>query len=167
MACGTGYWTQHLAKTAARLVATDSTAEPLAFARLRPGTGEVTFLQADAYALPVGLGELGAAFAGLWFSHVPIAAQAAFLASLHARLRAGARVILIDNNEAQLRDFPITETDADGNTWQQRALPDGSSHRVLKNFPTEAAMRALLAPMARSFHFQQLGNFWLCEYELA
>ena len=42
VACGTGYWTQHLAKTAARLVATDGTAEPLAFARLRPGTGEVT-----------------------------------------------------------------------------------------------------------------------------
>ena len=66
--------------------------EPLAFARLR--AGQVTFLQADA--MPAGLGELAAAFAGLWSSHVPIAPRRRFLITC-ARLRAGAQVILIDN----------------------------------------------------------------------
>ena len=36
VACGTGYWTQHLAKTAARLVALDAAPEPLGFTKLRP-----------------------------------------------------------------------------------------------------------------------------------
>lgn len=35
VACGTGYWTRHIAPLARRMVATDGTAEPLEFARLR------------------------------------------------------------------------------------------------------------------------------------
>lgn len=167
VACGTGYWTQHLAPVVARLVATDLTAEPLAFARLRPQVEQVSFRQLDAYALPDDLGRFDGAFAGLWFSHVPIASRGAFLASLHARLKPGARVVFIDNNAVQLRDFPITETDAQGNTYQHRPLRDGSTHRVLKNFPTEAEMLALVADVAVHAAWRDLDNFWCFEYELA
>ncbi len=166
VACGTGWWTQHIAPVARRHVATDITAEPLALARQRPGVDRVEFVLADAYALPPSLGEFDAAFAGLWFSHVPRRAQQPFLHSLHARLRPGARVLWLDNNEAQLNDFPIVETDADGNTFQQRTLPDGSQHRVLKNFPTGAELGTLLAPVAEAVDFRMLENFWLCEYRL-
>lgn len=165
VACGTGFWTQTLAPVAQRLVATDYTAEPLAFARLRPGTEAVQFEQADAYALPHALGRFDAAFAGLWFSHVPMEARGAFLASLHARLRPGARVLWIDNHERQCQDFPIAETDAAGNTYQHRALRDGSIHRVLKNFPGETELRALVAGQARHMRYERLDNFWLFEYE--
>lgn len=166
VACGTGYWTQHIASTAAKLVATDGTAEPLEFARLRPGTENVDFQQADAYALLAELGMFNAAFAGLWFSHVPCKARIQFLKSLHARLLPGARVLFIDNGLVQQKDFPIAETDAEGNTYQLRQLRDGSIHRVLKNFPTEDEMQLLLTPYAKRFAYQQLDNFWLCEYEL-
>lgn len=90
VACGTGYWTQRVAATARRVVATDATAEPLEFARIRPGNNEVRFELADAYALPVSLGMFNAAFAGLWFSHVPIRRRNQFFSSLHRRLRPGA-----------------------------------------------------------------------------
>lgn len=166
VACGTGYWTHHIAPRVAAMTATDGTAEPLDFARQRPGVGSVVFRQVDAYALPDDLGTFDAAFAGLWLSHVPVQARAAFLRGLHARLAPGARVLLIDNNEVQLRDFPIAETDAHGNTYQHRTLRDGSVHRVLKNFPGEAELRELLAPMARNVRWQNLQNFWLLDYEL-
>lgn len=167
VACGTGYWTQHIAPSAPRMVATDAIPEPLAFARLRPGTQHVSFAQADAYALPESLGSFDGAFAGLWFSHVPIGARQAFLANLHARLDPGARVLFIDNGLVQLQDFPIAETDADGNTFQHRTLRDGSVHRVLKNFPVASELHALLQPCARRVEFSELQNFWLLEYELA
>lgn len=167
VACGTGYWTQHIAKTATRMVATDAIAEPLEFARLRPGTEGVLYREADAYALPADLGEFDGAFAGLWFSHIPIAARLPFLRGLNARLQAGARVILLDNSEVQRRDFPIVETDGDGNTYQSRTLRDGRTHRVLKNFPTESELRDLVVPMASALEFRALDNFWLLEYELA
>ena len=166
VACGTGFWTQDLAPVARRMTSTDYTAEPLAFARLRPGVEAVQFEQADAYALPPSLGQFDAAFAGLWFSHVPVEARSVFLDSLHARLRPGARVLWIDNHEQQCQDFPIAETDALGNTYQHRPLRDGSVHRVLKNFPGQAELQALVAGQARHTRYQRLDNFWLFEYEL-
>jgi demethylmenaquinone methyltransferase/2-methoxy-6-polyprenyl-1,4-benzoquinol methylase len=172
VACGTGYWTQHIAPVAARMVATDGTAEPLEFARLRPAASQVTFLQADAYDLPSTLGTFDAVFAGLWFSHVPIQAREVFLNRLHGHLQPGSRVVFIDNGPVQLRDFPIAETDADGNTYQLRALRDGTVHRVLKNFPSEAELRALLASKkmrvsAATVNYRALENFWLLEYEIS
>lgn len=164
LACGTGYWTQHIATSTKRVVATDGTAEPLGFARLRPGAESVVFRQADAYALPLDLGSFDAAFAGLWFSHVPKEARVVFLQGLHRILKPGARVILLDNNEVQLRDYPLVETDAAGNTFQKRPLRDGSVHRVLKNFPTEAELIALLSPLAEQIEFTNLDNFWMVEY---
>ena len=166
IACGTGYWTQYIAPSTLGLVATDGTAEPLDFARVRPGTSNVSFIQADAYALPSNLGKFDGAFAGLWFSHVPINSRLAFLRSLHARLLAGARVLLIDNGTIQLQDFPIGETDPDGNTYQHRTLRDGSTHKVLKNFPTESELRSLFEPFALNVIYRQLQNFWLLEYTL-
>jgi demethylmenaquinone methyltransferase/2-methoxy-6-polyprenyl-1,4-benzoquinol methylase len=167
VACGTGYWTQHIAPAALRVVATDAVGEPLEFARQRPGTANVAFLQADAYALREELGLFDAAFAGLWLSHVPIGARRAFLGSLHARLEPGARVLFFDNGLGQLRDFPITETDAEGNTYQRRTLRDGATHRVLKNFPSEAELRALLEPFATRIEFRELQNYWLLEYDFS
>ncbi len=167
VACGTGYWTQHIAPRAAAMVATDGTAQPLDCAQQRPGVGNVTFRQVDAYVLGDNLGTFDAAFAGLWFSHVPVQARTAFLQGLHARLAPGARVLFIDNNEVQCRDFPITERDEAGNTYQHRQLRDGSVHRVLKNVPSEQALQELLASCACRLHWRNLQDFWLLEYELA
>jgi ubiquinone/menaquinone biosynthesis C-methylase UbiE len=167
VACGTGYWTQHIAPAARRVVATDGTLEPLEFARLRPGTANVSFVHADAYTLAQSLGSFDAAFAGLWFSHVPIGSRATFLLGLHSRLLPGARVVLVDNGRVQLQDFPIAEADADGNTYQHRKLRDGSIHRVLKNFPSEQELRSLIQPAARRLAYRHLQNFWILEYELS
>lgn len=167
LACGTGYWTPGIAARALSVVATDANEEPMAFARLRPGAQNVHFRQADVYALPDDLGRFDAAFAGLWFSHVPIEARVDFLRGLHRHLLPGARVLLLDNTALQCRELPIAETDALGNTYQHRPLPEGSVHRVLKNFPDEAELRALLAPMADAVQFISRAHFWLLEYQLA
>jgi len=167
VACGTGYWTQHIARTAARLVATDAGPEPMEFARLRPRADRVAFRLEDAYRLPADLGSFDAAFAGLWFSHVPVERQGEFIRSLHARLLPGARVIFIDNSTVQLRDWPIAEADAYGNTYQQRQTRDGNTHRVLKNFPTEDQLKELLRADGSEISFRELENFWMLEYRMA
>ncbi len=166
VACGTGFWTQHIARTARRVAATDWTAEPLEFARLRPHTECVSYLQADAYDLPASLGHFNAAFAGLWFSHVPIEARARFFSSLHSRLTDGAHVFLLDNSDVQRRDFPIEAKDAWGNNFQLRTLRDGSTHRVLKNFPSQQELDACVADVGHPLAFRQLQNFWLFEYQI-
>lgn len=166
VACGTGYWTQVLAPVVHAMVSTDLTPEPLRIATAREGTGKVRFQLADAYALPESLGRFDGAFAGLWFSHVPVRKRVTFLQGLHRLLLPGARVVLIDNSIAQCREHPIVERDADGNTWQHRPLRDGSVHRVLKNFPSRAELEAAAGPVATSCVFQELENFWFFEYEI-
>jgi len=164
VACGTGYWTPNIAKVASSVVATDALTEPVEFARLRPGNEHVRFRQVDAYALPADLGRFDAGFAGLWLSHVPVSRRAEFLTSLHACLLPGASVVLIDNSEVQCIELPIVERDADGNTYQHRPLRDGSLHRVLKNFPTEAELTSMIRGHGKHPRYELLSNFWLFEY---
>ena len=167
VACGTGYWTQHIAPAAAAMTATDAIAEPLALAKGRPGVEAVRFALADAYYLPASLGRFDAAFAGLWLSHVPIGRRRAFLASLHRLLRPGARVVLLDNGEIQCVELPIAERDAQGNTYQHRRLKDGTTHRVLKNFPAADELREMIAGVGLRPEYRSLQNFWLFSYETA
>ena len=167
IACGTGYWTTLVAARAASIVATDMADEPMAIARSKAyPPGRVRFEKADAYDLPAALGRFDGALAMFWWSHIPLKQVGRFLASLHARLEPGARVVLFDNLYIDGSSTPIAERDAEGNTYQLRALADGSENRVLKNFPSEKDLRAALAPHAARFTYRALEYYWLLEYEL-
>lgn len=166
VATGTGFWLPQATADAASWLGTDLNPEVLAVAREKPlDFSRVRFELADAYALAgtVGAGPFDAAFAGLWFSHVPVSRRAAWLAQLCACLQPGARVVLIDNRYVDGDSTPITRVDEEGNGFQQRQLSDGSTHEVLKNFPTAAEFEALLA--GRRFEFRELDYFWTLVFE--
>jgi SAM-dependent methyltransferase len=168
IACGTGYWTQLAARTASSIVATDAAEEPMRIAQSKDyADRNVRFEVADAYALSPALGRFDGALAIFWWSHIPLSRIGAFLASLHARLEPGARVVLMDNTYIDGSSTPIAERDAEGNTYQLRTLADGSEHRVLKNFPGEKGLRASLSGYSRSFSYEALEYYWLAEYETA
>ena len=163
VACGTGYWTTLIARSAASVVATDAAEEPMALARAKDyPPGRVRFAHADAYALGSDLGRFDAALAVFWWSHVPLSRIGKFVASLHSRLEPGACVVLVDNLYVSASSTPIAERDAEGNSYQLRRLADGSETRVLKNFPTEAQLRAHLPLQS----YQALEYYWVAEYAL-
>lgn len=162
VACGTGYWTKVICEAATSVTATDLAEEPMNIARAKPyPKNNVVFAQADAYALPAGLGSFDAALAAFWWSHVPRQRFDEFLGSLHARLEPGARVLLLDNLYVEGNSTPVVESDADGNTYQLRMLADGSRFRVLKNYPSKDELRKVLG---RQVHFRALRYYWLAEY---
>src|SRR6185295_94496 len=98
VACGTGYWTQFLARTAQSVLALDASTETLALAAAKDLPAQRVALRvADAYDLADELGSFDGAFAGFWWSHVPARDQARFLASLDRRLLPGASVVFLDN----------------------------------------------------------------------
>ncbi|HEY5168409.1 MAG TPA: methyltransferase domain-containing protein [Thermoleophilia bacterium] len=165
IACGTGYWTQSVASVAAKVVALDAAPETLALARSRPANAAVRFLVADAYRLPGGLGRFDAALAAFWFSHVPLARRREFLRSLASVLTPGARAVLVDNRYVEGSSTPLCDRDADGNSYQLRRLADGSSHRVLKNFPTEAELRSAVADVGERFRFTAFDYYWAVEFD--
>jgi SAM-dependent methyltransferase len=165
VACGTGYWTQYIARTARSICATDLAEETLAVARRKGLSADrVTFSVADAMDLPASLGTFESAFCGFWWSHVPRACIDAFLISLHARLAPGATVLLLDNLNVEGSSTPISRQSADGDTYQIRHLSDGSRHEVLKNFPAESELRARLGARAADVKYTSYGYYWLLEY---
>jgi demethylmenaquinone methyltransferase/2-methoxy-6-polyprenyl-1,4-benzoquinol methylase len=164
VACGTGYWTQFISKVAANVLALDAAPETLAIARSRIFNENVTFLLADAYALPSHRELFDAAFAGFWFSHIPKSRRHEFFTGLSACLRPGARVVLLDNRYVEGSSTPISDRDDDGNTFQTRRLADGSSHRVLKNFPSEAELQDAVAGLGENCSFTSWQYYWAFEY---
>ena len=167
VACGTGYWTQILASATSELVAVDASVEVLHMARARVRSPGVSFVLGDAYRLPMASRRFEAAFAGFWFSHVPLARIQEFLGSLHRALMPGAKVVLLDNRFVAGSSTPIAEQDGEGNSYQLRRLENGSVHRVLKNFPTELELRQAVAGSAGEIRFHAWQYFWALEYVVA
>ena len=167
VACGTGYWTRFIAPVARHVLAIDASDETLQIARRRVDASRVDFEIGDAYALPRRPGVFSAAFAGFWFSHVPLARQAEFLRGLNAALQPGARVVLLDNLYVPGSSTPIAERDAAGDTYQSRRLDDGSTHRVLKNFPSEAELHALAASgIGAEASYRAWPHYWAFAYRV-
>jgi demethylmenaquinone methyltransferase/2-methoxy-6-polyprenyl-1,4-benzoquinol methylase len=163
VACGTGYWTERISHTAKRIVATDIAEEPMALARSKAYGCPVELRVADAYALDPRLGVFDGAFAGFWWSHVPLSRRAAFLESLHARLAPGAPVVMFDNRYVEGAMHPIAERDDEGNTYQRRQLDDGSENRVLKNFPSPEELARDFGRFP-GYAYTALRYYWLLEY---
>jgi ubiquinone/menaquinone biosynthesis C-methylase UbiE len=167
VACGTGHWTRFLAPAVPSLLGVDAAPETLAIARARVPAPHVAFAVGDAYDLaPLGRRFHGA-FAGFWFSHVPAARRQAFLRGLHAVLEPDASVVLLDNRYVEGSSTPVAERDAAGDAWQLRPLADGSTHRVLKNFPDEAELRAAAdAAGGRAVAVTLWRHFWALAYRV-
>lgn len=164
IACGTAYWTRFFAPTAKQVVALDAASETLQIARHRVRADHVAFLQGDAYRIPSPDVAWSAAFAGFWWSHIPVDRIGEFLGGLGRVLEPGAKVIFLDNRYVVGSSTPIAEQDPAGNTYQIRRLADGSHHRVLKNFPDKAQLLAAVEPYAAASTYHQWEYFWGLEY---
>ena len=166
VACGTGYWTQHIARTAEFILATDLTDETLEVARSKNlPEARVRFARADAFDLPAVAGPFNGAYAGFWWSHLRHSECGPFLESLKKCLSPGATVVLMDNRYVQGNSTPVARTDAEGNTWQARKLLDGSGHEVLKNFPTEAELLERTVAFGTNHRLVELEYYWLFAFD--
>ncbi len=168
VACGTGYWTQHIARTARSVLATDLTEETLAVARAKElPQQKVRYATADAFALPAAEGPFDGAYGGFWWSHLRHSECRPFLESLRPCLAPGAIVVLMDNLYVEGNSTPIARTDAEGNTWQQRKLDSGATHEVLKNYPTEAQLTEAIRGVGAKPRYEALEYYWLFSFEAA
>ena len=167
VACGTGYWTQYLARTARHVHACDINDSVLEIAREKPiAAGRATFFKADAITLQGVPPGSDAAFAGFWWSHVKKSELALFVKELSLKVRPGAVVAILDNSYAEGSSTPISRRDAEGNTYQMRRLANGEQHEVLKNFPSALELTEAVRPVAREAHLESLTYYWLLVFTL-
>lgn len=165
IACGTGYWTQKIAETATKILATDINGPVLDIARSKTYPFDnVQFKQVDLYKIPVQP-SAPSLFGGFIWSHIKLEELPRFTDAMHALVQPGGLVVFMDNRYVEGSSTPIAEQDPNGNTYQRRSLKDGSTHLVLKNFPDQLAMEKTLAGKAQNIQFIQLQYFWICVYQ--
>ena len=162
LACGTGYWSAVIAPAAARVTAIDLNDEVLAIAGTKTYPQDrVEFQRGDCYALPDFGRTHDALFAGFWWSHVPLARLDAFLATATRSVARGALIAFLDNRYVEGSSTAISRRDEEGNSYQQRRLDDGSSHEVLKNFPSEGELIRRASRHGCGANVEQLEHYWL------
>jgi SAM-dependent methyltransferase len=165
LACGTGYWTEVIAPAAKPVLATDINEEVLALARSKPiDPQKVAFRQADSYRLPHFSERFTGGLAAFWWSHIPRSRLREFLEQFHGKLAAGARVVFVDNVYVEGSSTPLSRTDAFGNTYQLRKLEDGSTHEVLKNFPSRDELLAAMDGLAVEAQVLCFQYYWILSY---
>src|SRR5258707_14585011 len=112
VACGTGYWTQFIARTAKKVQACDINEPVLEIAREKPiPKSRVNFFKADAVTLEGVPPGCDAAFAGFWWSHVKKSELAKFVQNLASKLEPGAVVAILDNQYAEGSSTAISRPD--------------------------------------------------------
>ncbi|HEV7816494.1 MAG TPA: methyltransferase domain-containing protein [Janthinobacterium sp.] len=167
IACGTAYWTETIAATAASVLATDINPEMLELAKARGlDAGKVTFSLADAFDLPADIGTFTACFAGFWWSHVKREDQERFLGQLRSKLGKDVMLVMIDSSYVDGSSTVIARTDLEGNTYQIRNTADGTRYEVLKNFPSDSALRKKLGASVREIRILRLEYYWLLSCRL-
>ena len=167
VACGTGYWTEYIARSAKSIVATDVSEEVMELAREKNyGSCPVQFVRADAYDLSVIAETFPACFAGFFWSHIPKQRRREFLENLHRRLRPGAKVVMIDNMFVKGEMTELHRSDEHGNTYRERKLADGSTYEITKNYPTEDEFRRALSGLAEVTEWREYKYYWWAEYKL-
>lgn len=161
IACGTGYWTQFASRNALSITATDINPEVIAIAKTKTYDVAPQFLIADAYTPQDITGNFDALLSAFWWSHVPKQQLAEFFGNLHKRLPPGSLIVFMDNRNVEGSSTPLAFTDESGNTFQDRPLKDGTTHRVLKNFPDSEEITNALTRYATDIQVTELEYYWL------
>jgi len=159
IACGTGNWTEVLAKRATFVTAIDSSHSALKIAHTKLSCYKnVALIQGDAYDLSYIESSFEMMLSVDWLSHVPKRLLPEFLGSVSRKLLPGSKAVFIDmlTNE-YFRQEPCGY-DEDGNRVSLRTLPDGSEYQVIKNFPSESELRSLLAPFGGSVDYYEFST---------
>jgi ubiquinone/menaquinone biosynthesis C-methylase UbiE len=167
IACGTGYWTQYIAKSASSILATDFNLEMLNIAAKRDYSScPVSFKTIDAYKLDGIPAGFDGAFAGFFWSHVPFSGRASLIHTFHSHLAENARVVWIDGRYVEGSSTAIARRDSAGNTYQIRTLSDGSQHEVIKNYPSQTELLGEFGLYGSHVEVRLLKYFWLLSYNV-
>ena len=152
LACGTGQWTQILAKTASELTAVDASAEMLELNQARLGRPEINYIQADLFAWKALPHRFDFVFFAAGLSHVPPQRFDAFWGQVASALADDGRVFVIDElPAAAAHETPVADAPAPA---VHRQLASGTRYRAIKVFhePAELERRAAELGFALEVH---------------
>ena len=170
IACGTGYWTPLIAEQAESVLGDglqrgDRSPSP----DRRPTAGRTCASSAPTPTpCPPGRRSSRPAYAGFWWSHIPFGAHRRISAQSGCRAAGAGRESGVHGQPLRRRHRARRSRGRtrEGNTYQSRRLADGSSHEVLKNFPTQQDMQQRLGRFGTDFGFSEYEYYWVATYRI-
>jgi protein-L-isoaspartate O-methyltransferase len=168
IAAGSGYWTELVATSASRVLATDANEKLVEIIRHRLGhLPNLDCMTADAYSLSGIHDRFSAACAQYWWSHMPKQKVGTFLTSLHSKLLPGALVFFCDDLRYEHNHW-TRRIDEHGDIQEERSYPDGTRAETIKNFPTHEELIETLSPHAEEINYEELEpeHLWAVTYRL-
>ena len=169
LACGTGYWTQLLSRTAKSVYATDIVEEALEIAKTKKYVCPIQFSIEDAYRLSFSDGTFDGGLANFWFSHIPKSKINTFLKEFHRVLKKGSSVFITDNVLVKSIGGKLVKKPNDENTYKLRKLKDGEQFLVLKNYYSKENLLNIFKKHVKNFSPKNIfygKNFWHITYTI-
>lgn len=160
LACGTGLWTQHLARYAASVTAVDSSPEVIEINRQRVGKETVAYLQADLFSWQPAR-HYDVVFFSFWLSHVPPERFASFWEMVRSALAPGGRVFFIDSLYSERSTANNHQLEGETATTLSRKLNDGREFRIVKVFYQPETLAAKLADLGWQITVQATPGYFL------
>lgn len=162
LACGTGWWTERLARTARSLTCLDASPETIDVNRARldaAGLARPTYVVDDLFAWEP-TGAYDAVFFSFWLSHVPRSAFETFWSKVARSLRPGGHAFFIDSAPdptSTARDHRMPDPDG----MQERRLNDGSVFRIVKRFHEPAELTNALGSLGWSAAIARTPSYFI------
>lgn len=141
LACGTGWWTERLARTARSLHCVDASPEAIALNRARlagAGLPPPDYEVADLFAWQPARA-FDAVFFSFWLSHVPDTLFDRFWALVASSLKPGGRVFFVDSAQTETSGTRDHRRPNEAGV-RARKLNDGRAFRVVKIFHDPPAL---------------------------
>jgi 2-polyprenyl-3-methyl-5-hydroxy-6-metoxy-1,4-benzoquinol methylase len=157
IACGTGLWTEALARLADKVTAIDAATEAVALARDRVRSEYVRFEVADVFSWATEE-RFDVIFFSAWLSHVPASRFEQFWQLLRRLLANGGRVLFIDEH-VDVRDKEAYVPGRD--EVVERRLRDGRQFRIVKNFIDPERLEHQLRELGWDCQIRRDGSDWI------
>ncbi len=159
LAPGTGIWTAELIHIGARVTALDASPEMIDINRAKLASDKVEYQLADLFAYQPAR-QYDMVFFGFWLSHVPADKLSAFLNMVHAALKPGGRLFIIDSRavDASRRH---TGTENLGGELQRRELSDGRQFDIVKIYYDPAELTEIIRAHGFEIAVQMTDNFFI------
>lgn len=160
LACGTGLWTQQLARSAASITAVDSSPEVIEINGQRVSKETVEYIQADLFSWQPTR-QYDSVFFSFWLSHVPLERFAPFWNLVRSSLAPGGRVFFIDSLYTETSTALDHQLEGETATTLSRKLNDGREFNIVKVFYRPETLAAKLAGLGWQMKITATPNYFL------
>jgi ubiquinone/menaquinone biosynthesis C-methylase UbiE len=166
LACGTGFWTKYLVKSASKILASDYSLEMLQIASGLINKKNIIFIQADAYNPPLSEPKFEGLMVNFWFSHIPKIKIKDFLEEVHKRVRKDGFVMFCDGVYREELGGKLIIKKGEKDTYKLRKLQNGEEYEILKNYYSKEELLQIFSKYSRKLEIKYLTHFWVVGYYL-